>query len=186
MRAIHSYDEINTDESSIFILSDPDILNLSAKEVRVRQHELVCQKFEIVLGSKVTIDHTDEGAPILKEFPEINISISHSGEFIAVQWSKSIQIGLDIQKPRDGLYKGRYYFVNETEESIFELNNDQLLIIWSAKEALYKLKKGRVERYKESLVILEIGEEFIDAKVEEEQVRCAYRQEKKFLLVYTL
>jgi len=172
-------------ESHVVIYKDEGLTNMPASERSDRQRAIVSEVLAKEWdSSSVTLIHDSEGAPSISEFPEMNISISHSGNWVAVQWSEELAVGIDIQVIKDGLYKGRYYFVNADEEVKHEMNDSNLLIIWSAKEALYKLKKGAVSRYKEAITIVEIGEEGILAEVDAEEINCGYIKNDEYILVY--
>jgi 4'-phosphopantetheinyl transferase len=98
----------------------------------------------------------EHGKPYLKD-NTIEMSLTHTTEFIGVVFSKRLSVGIDIEKPRTQIFKviGRLCV-----ESEIEWMNDDLekaTILWSAKEALYKLYGKRKVDFKENLFLKEIN-----------------------------
>ena len=91
-----------------------------------------------LLNEEFYIFYTDDGKPFLTE-NRYNISISHSKNWVAVAAHPSRQIGIDIECWSDKIPKLYKRFLNETEQKAFGTNANQLQIVWSAKEALYKI-----------------------------------------------
>lgn len=139
---------------------------------------------EILNLDNVNLEHLDNGAPFLPEYPDQFISISHSKQWYAIQLSKVDEVGVDIQLIKENISEGRSYFVNQEEEENFDLTILNLNLIWSAKEALYKLKKGKVEHYKDSITIIKIEGNEIIAHVGAEIISCGYQVIDDAVLVY--
>ena len=93
-----------------------------------------------LLGEEKHISYSKEGKPVLPD-NSYQISISHSGRWIAVMAHTKNQVGIDIEVPTDKVGKLYKRFLNETEQKELSdgQNPGQLLIAWSAKEALYKI-----------------------------------------------
>ena len=75
--------------------------------------------------------------------------------------------------------------MNLREEELLQLTDLNLHLVWSAKEAIYKYRKGKVENYKESMTVLEIAKNILLVDLDGEQVQCAFQVEKEYVLVYT-
>lgn len=103
------------------------------------------------LGLIEVILYTDAGAPILSGN---EISISHSGNFVALGLSQS-QIGIDVQIANPKIARIAHKFVNEAEMKFIQtdISLSQQTLIWSAKEALYKLDAAGGLIFKEQLHI---------------------------------
>ena len=140
---------------------------------------------QILLNDSVKIGHLPSGAPVLSGI-EMEISISHSNDLYAIYLSKLDEVGVDVQVIREKIYNGRSYFVNDSEESQFEMNSKNLHLIWSAKEAIYKLRKGEIDQYKESITVKEIGDDHLLVTIENEEVKCGYTYSEEYVLVFTL
>ena len=96
-----------------------------------------------MLGKEVRIGHELSGKPFLTE-GEYHVSISHTKGYVAVGLHESAQPGIDIEAYGERVRKVESRFVREDEmperiqmESREELY--QLLLHWSAKEAMYKV-----------------------------------------------
>ena len=93
-----------------------------------------------VLGKEVPIDYDDEGKPHLSD-ESFQISISHSNRWIAIILHPTKRVGIDIECPTDKILKLYKRFLSPVEQAELSHGKDirQLLIAWSAKEALYKI-----------------------------------------------
>ena len=63
-----------------------------------------------------------------------------------------------------------------------ELN---LHLIWSAKEALYKLLEGKILNFKEAIKVIEIGDSKIWAEVNNKNYELYFHTNTEFVLVYS-
>jgi len=93
-----------------------------------------------VIGKEILIQYDDEGKPHLSD-KSFHISVSHSNKWIAVIVHPSKKVGIDIECPTDKIQKLYKRFLSPVEQKELSGGNDihQLLIAWSAKEALYKI-----------------------------------------------
>ena len=106
----------------------------------------------------ITIDYEIDGAPYLKEYPDLPISISHSGGYAACALSRdrSINIGIDIEKIAPDSIKHIFKVAfTDREQSILKRCSDAAVFeSWTAKEAYLKyIKKGFNEGLKQVEVI---------------------------------
>jgi phosphopantetheinyl transferase (holo-ACP synthase) len=138
-----------------------------------------------ILNKSAQIVHAPSGAPYVEGDENLQISISHSNEWYAIYLSSEHPVGVDIQTIKKNIYKGRSYFVNEFEENNFSMDAKNLHLIWSAKEAVYKLKKGEVMDYKESITVKGITDKNITVMIDEEQIECSYVFSSDYSLVFT-
>ncbi|MFT3753926.1 MAG: 4'-phosphopantetheinyl transferase superfamily protein [Paludibacter sp.] len=93
-----------------------------------------------LLGEEVRICYTEEGKPYLLN-KKHQISVSHSGRWVAVMIHPERSVGVDIEVPTDKIRKVSTRFLSGTEQKELSGGEDvkQLQIAWSAKEALYKI-----------------------------------------------
>ena len=70
---------------------------------------------------------------------EYHFSISHCGDYAAAIVSKNSRVGVDIEIPVDKIERIRDKFLSPEEQALL-LNGDlnQLTVLWSAKEAVFK------------------------------------------------
>jgi phosphopantetheinyl transferase len=93
-----------------------------------------------LLGKEIQIRYDGDGKPHLLDNKH-HISISHSNQWIAVMAHPTQNVGIDIECPTDKIQKlYRRFLCIEEQHDLSEGNdNRQLLLAWSAKEALYKI-----------------------------------------------
>lgn len=91
-------------------------------------------------GQKACIRYDANGKPWLAD-GGFHISISHSGNYMAAIAHPESPVGIDIECPTNKIGKLYKRFLGETEQLDLSDGKDacQLLIAWSAKEALYKI-----------------------------------------------
>lgn len=84
----------------------------------------------------VNIGHDPNGAPYLSN-KNIFISVSHSGDMVAVAASTDVPIGIDIQTPSPKLRRVASKFLSVADK--VDISDDlALLQAWTIKEAVYK------------------------------------------------
>lgn len=93
------------------------------------------------LGVTSPIDYLPSGRPYLKDDAR-HISISHTRGYAAVAISELNPIGIDIEQRTDKVYRVWDKFLSR-EEKTFPLlakkNVEAMLVVWTAKEAMFKL-----------------------------------------------
>jgi phosphopantetheinyl transferase len=93
-----------------------------------------------LFGKEIQIRYDRDGKPYLLDNKH-HISISHSNQWIAVMVHPTHSVGIDIECPTDKIQKLYKRFLCPEEQNDLSEGNDnrQLLLAWSAKEALYKI-----------------------------------------------
>ena len=91
-------------------------------------------------GRETIIHHTAGGKPILAD-NSLKISFSHCKNWISVMVHPTFEVGIDIEKPTEQLMKIHTRFLGSEELLDFKKYNDlnYLRVVWSTKEALYKI-----------------------------------------------
>jgi 4'-phosphopantetheinyl transferase EntD len=174
-------------ENSIVFVFRENLNERPIGAVKMKHQQMIVRRClaEIFNLDSVNLKHLNNGAPFLPDYPDQYISISHSREWYAIQLSKVDEVGVDIQLIKENIFEGRSYFVNQEEDRNIDLTNLNLNLIWSTKEALYKLKKGEVDHYKDSITVIRIEENYIIARVDAEIISCGYKIMDDTVLVYT-
>ncbi len=102
------------------------------------------------LASHMSIDYdgifkNENGKPILKN-ASAELSISHSYPYVAAVIDYHLDVGIDIEQPKEKLKLIAHKFSSKKELEYSKNDITKLCVIWSAKEALYKIysKKGLV------------------------------------------
>ncbi len=114
---------------------------------------LLAQQF---LNKKTHLHKNEFNKPLL----EINgthqfVSITHSHDYAAIIFSKTREIGLDLEKVDQRINRVAHKFMSETEME-YAGREDQIIektIIWSAKETLYKIYGEKAVDFKAHLQI---------------------------------
>lgn len=83
------------------------------------------------------------GAPFIEG--EGYISVSHSTNVVGLAFCKHHAVGLDLEPIREKVHRVKHKFLSEKEKLDFDTEStEEMIKVWSAKEALYKLA-GRKE-----------------------------------------
>lgn len=131
-----SIDELQQQLSKL----DPSELEKIVSQKRKMEFLGVRVALKILLGDEKIIIYDADGKPSLLD-KSYQISISHSGKWIAVMAHPASRVGIDIEVPTDKIRRLYKRFLSETEQ--IELSNgkniNQLVLAWSAKEAVYKI-----------------------------------------------
>lgn len=138
------YDEL------LALLPDADTVRDEAEsrfksQRRIMEWTTVRVLLYTVLGRQVSILYNEQGAPSLPDYEGLNISISHTREYVAIALSEKSRVGIDVEhmehdtagggrQPRVARVRDR--FVRDDE---FAGNTVSLLLHWSAKETVFKV-----------------------------------------------
>ncbi|MFZ4725287.1 MAG: 4'-phosphopantetheinyl transferase family protein, partial [Paludibacter sp.] len=117
-----------------------DEFNKFSSDKRKKEFLSIRLAFKKLLGTDVIISYDDNGKPYLED-RSYNISISHSGNWIAIIAHPTRFVGIDIECPSPKIKKLYTRFLSEAEQVDFSYGKDvrHLQLTWSAKEALYKI-----------------------------------------------
>ena len=88
------------------------------------------------LGRGVTIDYNEVGVPIV-DSPNTYISVAHGGESVAVAIADE-PVGVDIESLDRNYARIKSRFMTPAEESLSTME-EWPAVVWTAKEAIYKL-----------------------------------------------
>lgn len=176
---------VGNDNNEVMVFSYPSFEDKKGRSKVEFQRQVIynflCEVFET---SDFEIIRDESGAPFFNTENMPFLSISHSGNWFAVQLCEKDKVGIDIQIMKPDIERGMRYFVNQREEELLELTNYNLNLIWAAKEAVYKYKRGNLEFYKEAMTVVGIDNGTLTVEVEDEKVECAFLTEDNFVLVY--
>ena len=124
------------------------------KSVKRRQEFLSVRALLLdALGHECDVFHDEMGKPSLSE-EHLRISISHTKGYAAILLSPVREVGLDIEQFSDKVFHVRDKFLRAEEKQIIDsTDRTQLLLCWSAKEAVYKLYEGLRPEYWEQITL---------------------------------
>jgi 4'-phosphopantetheinyl transferase len=92
----------------------------------------------------------EHGKPYLLD-SKIDLSLTHTEEFIAVAFSEIGAVGLDLEQPRDQILRIFPRLFSPVEVEAVQGDLDEATVYWSAKEAMYKLYGKRSVDFRKHL-----------------------------------
>ncbi|MBW7845201.1 MAG: 4'-phosphopantetheinyl transferase superfamily protein [Bacteroidia bacterium] len=87
---------------------------------------------------------------------DYNLSITHSGQYAAILFSKFRMVALDIEKLDSRIDRVTHKFINNAETEMLESSKNSThdkTLIWSAKETLYKFYGEKELDFKQHMTI---------------------------------
>ena len=111
------------------------------KNESLRKHRLAVRALlDAMFEEKVYLSHHDNGKPYI-ENNAINISITHTDQYVAVILNEEDEVGIDCESlNRDfSAVEKKALSDEEIGDLEDEQKNEQLAIYWCAKEAIFKL-----------------------------------------------
>jgi phosphopantetheinyl transferase len=154
--------EVNEDEQfflSKFILTDEESKILEFKKNTLKKIEFLSIRYLLRLLKINPNDlyYTKLGAPKLKS--KTNISISHCMGYSSILVSDDI-CGVDIETFRNKIFKIKDRFVNDDDiKNIDSSSVNDLTIVWSLKESVFKAENIPGLNFKEQIFIKSIEKE---------------------------
>jgi 4'-phosphopantetheinyl transferase len=120
--------------------ADLDQVRSFGHELRKRQW-IACRRVLTELGIPFPLVSYDSAGKPFLEGSGVHISFSHSGNYAAAACSRDYRIGVDIEIPRQRIFRVADRFLHPEElASIAEpFMLEKLCIYWCAKEAVFKL-----------------------------------------------
>lgn len=183
---------INEEINELQSLAEKLQLNLDnipnvKNEVRIKQW-LVTRLLLNGFFTDTTIIYDEKGKPFLSN--GWNISISHSGSYVAILLNKENNCGIDIEKINTKVARIKHKFLNEVD--LKNITNEQdLTIYWSAKEALYKFYGKKEVLFIENLFIENFSSDnkmfigIIDMPDLKSKLNLVWEKIENYILVYT-
>ena len=138
MEAGKDYSSLINNKESI-----ADIINGNHKS-HIRKQQLIGARYLLqeLIGdsSPYIIEYSIHGKPHIKG-SDLEISISHTKEYISLILSKDKKVGIDIEILDPRIKRIQNKFLRDDELAFINPNHliEQLYIIWSAKETLFKI-----------------------------------------------
>lgn len=135
-----------------------------------------------------TITYDDLGKPYLTN--NWNISISHSGDYVAINLNSEQNCGIDIEKITPKVERIKHKFLSSSDlKAITTIEN--LTIYWGAKEALYKYYGKREVLFIENLFIENYSTDssifngIINMPDLKKEIKMGWEKIEDYILVYT-
>lgn len=122
-----------------------DFVRVVTSPARILEKIVVRILLKTLLGEEKIINYYPNGKPYFEDL-SINISISHTKEYVAVILSQSPLLGIDIEYVSDRVKRVRSRFISDMEYIDPENEVLHLLLHWSGKETMYKaLSREKVD-----------------------------------------
>ena len=160
-----------------------------------RQRLAVRALLNKLFDEKVYLSHHDNGKPYLENNP-MNISISHTDQFVAVILHEDQDCGIDIESlDRDfSAVEKKALSEDEIEDLEDEKRNEQLAIYWCAKEAIFKLLSRYNVDFAEQIEVErfrprgegELEATFIDKNEDEQEFELEYMTFERHVMVWVV
>ena len=115
------------------------------------------------LGRGVVIDYNEVGAPIV-DIPNTYISVAHGGERVAVAIADE-RVGVDIENLDRNYERVKSRFMSPAEEALSDME-EWPAMVWTAKEAIYKLYGKREVDLTEDIHIIGLNTETMTLSAE--------------------
>ncbi|MBR1705836.1 MAG: 4'-phosphopantetheinyl transferase superfamily protein [Bacteroidales bacterium] len=188
-----------TEEELVALSSTPSdemeeisfIRSESMRKQRLAVRALLNELFD----EKVYLSHHDNGKPYIENNP-INISITHTGKYVAVILHDEEDVGIDIESlDRDfSAVEKKALSEEEIEDLEDGKRNEQLAIYWCAKEAIFKLLSVYNLNFAEQIEIErfrlrgegELEATFIDRNEDEQEFDLEYMTFDRHVLVWVV
>ena len=160
-----------------------------------RQRLAVRALLNTLFEEKVYLSHHDNGKPYLENNP-VNISITHTDQFVAVILHEDQDCGIDIESlDRDfSAVEKKALSEDEIEDLEDEKRNEQLAIYWCAKEAIFKLLSRYNVDFAEQIEVErfrprgegELEATFIDKNEDEQEFELEYMTFERHVMVWVV
>jgi 4'-phosphopantetheinyl transferase EntD len=134
-----TYSNLSLEEIDLAILSKEELnAYLGFKSIKRKLEFFFTRVLWKDFGMKERIFYNEFGRPFL---PDAHISISHSRNVIVIAYNKNDQIGIDVEykSPKISLIKDKF-LSQEDARLIDSTNKTHLTLVWSIKEAVYKME----------------------------------------------
>lgn len=144
------YLESSTDSFDLNIFNSEELTKFKAFKSTKRKHEFY---FTRILWNYFKLDKPIQYNQIGRPNLELGfISISHSRNVIAIAYSPDHAVGIDVEYHSPKLKKIQNKYISEADAARVNLQNESnLTIIWSIKEAIYKMEQIEGLSFKENI-----------------------------------
>ena len=103
---------------------------------RRREHLAWRRVVRSELGRNVLIEYNEVGAPVV-DTPNTHISVAHGGERVTVAFADE-PVGVDVESLDRNYDRVKSRYMSPAEEALSEME-EWPAVVWTAKEAIYKL-----------------------------------------------
>ncbi len=186
--------EESVDDLQAILCCDLVLKQVASIKTEKRKTEFLCSRILLkeLFNQCINVDYREFGSPYIKK-SEWNISITHSGKYVAVARSK-YPLGIDIEQISEKLNRTKYKYSSKQELNYLDDTQElyHLTLYWSAKESVYKLIANEALIFDEEMNI----EKFIPqdkgkftlvlkSPKSKEQLKVFYQKLKDYVFTYS-
>ena len=151
--------KLNLGELDYYELDEYDSNLIKSKKNEIAKEQFLAVRKTLQLenpGYKIRYD--ESGKPSINS--DLNISISHSNHMAAIVFSGCSRIGIDIELKESKILNIQNKFLNESEKlkKEFQSDVDYLIMIWTAKESIYKALGIKGVSFSDDIIIKNISD----------------------------
>ena len=151
------YDEFVTEEHLHNLLPEEHIKLEKLSHPARRREYVATRVLRTMHFGNEPILYSDIGAPYVEG--EGFISISHANHVVGMAYCKSFQVGLDLEPIHEKVMRVKHKFLSTEEKQLTDTSSvEEMIKVWSGKEALYKLAGRKEIIFAESLLLTRINE----------------------------
>ncbi len=182
LELLHSVFPLRSEEKADF----EKISNLTRRKEWLTTRVLLTE----LLQKRKIINYSAHGKPFINE-SKLNLSISHSRNFVAIIISSQYYPGVDIEQVSERVANVQHKFLNETER-VWCNSLSLMTACWSAKEAVFKIFERELDFHDMVVEPFQLGpdkgqfEASIIKSVPPKRFKINYRFFENDILTYTL
>jgi len=151
------YDDFVTEEHLHNLLPEEHIKLETLKHPARRREYVATRVLRTMHFGNEPILYSTIGAPYVKG--EGFISISHANHVVGMAYCKSFQVGLDLEPIHEKVMRVKGKFLSEEEKKLTDTSSvEEMIKVWSGKEALYKLAGRKKIIFSENLLLTRVNE----------------------------
>lgn len=115
-------------------------ISMFSSEKRKLEYLAVRCALKHVTKKQISISYLPSGMPYINDH-SMQISISHTGRYAVIMIHPTTPVGIDIEKISDKVVriKNKFLSIEELQNIDSRSEKIHLVILWAAKEALYKI-----------------------------------------------
>ena len=150
--------KINIGELNNFELDVYDSSLIKSKKSQLAKEQfLAVRKILHLENPSYKIRYDESGKPSINS--DLNISISHSKCMSAIVFSENNLAGIDIEHKQNKIIRIKNKFLNDSEklENEYQYNVDNLTMMWTAKESIYKALGIKGVSFSDNIIIKNIN-----------------------------
>lgn len=149
------YENFITEDYFHLLLPEEQEAVLSIKHPLRRREFVATRVLRTLEWGRRPILYNEIGAPLLES--EGFISISHARCVAGLAQCRSFRVGLDLEEIDSKVMRVKHKFLSEEEKKITDTSSvEEMIKVWSGKEALYKLAERKQIIFAENLLLTPI------------------------------